>query len=109
MRPRPTPRSAAAAAVLATYLDSPLPAGDAVVLLDGVICVEVADLARQWDSTVRRDTATLLRGTASHVVIAIARPEARLLPEDRRLWHELHDELRDGAVELAPLQALPAA
>lgn len=95
--------------VLDAYADDPLPSGDAVLLLDDAVCMEVAGLADQWDEVMRRNTAGILRETAREVVLAIARPGADLLPQDRVLWRELQEELRDSPVQLAPLQALPAA
>lgn len=95
--------------VLRVYEDDPLPAGDAVLLLEETVCVEVAGLADQWDEVLRRNTAEVLRGSASQVVLAIARPGADLLPRDYQLWRELAQELRDSGVVLAPVQALPAA
>lgn len=95
--------------VLQAYADDPMPSGDVVLLLDDALCVEVAGLADQWDEVLRSNTAAVLRDTARDVVLAIARPGADLLPQDRRLWHELRQELDGSPVELAPLKALPAA
>ena len=95
--------------VLDAYADDPMASGDVVLLLDDAVCMEVAGLADRWDAVVRRKTAEVLRDTAHAVVLAIARPGADLLPQDRRLWRELHDELAGSRVQLAPLQALPAA
>ena len=97
------------ALVLDAYADDPMPSGDVVLLLDDAVCMEVAGLADHWDSGVRRRTADVLRDAASVVVLGIARPGADLLPRDRVLWRELQDELQGSRVELAPLQALPAA
>ena len=94
---------------LRIYADSPLDAGDAVLFLDREVCLEVTGLADRWDEVTRSNTAHLLRETAGQVVLAIARPGADLLPGDYRLWRELHQDLRDSAVELAPVKALPAA
>lgn len=97
------------AAALRIYADHPLPAGDAVLLLDETVCMEIAGLADHWDDVLRRNMAEVLRETAHDVVLAIARSGADLLPEDYRLWRELHQELRGSDVDLAPVQALPAA
>ena len=97
------------ALVLDAYADDPMPAGDVVLLLDDAVCMEVGGLADHWDEQTRRSTAEVLRDTAQKVVLAIARPGADLLPQDRVLWRELSEELRDSPVQLAPLQALPAA
>jgi hypothetical protein len=95
--------------VLRVYADDPLDDGDVVLLVDDAVCLEVAGLASQWDEVLRRNTGRILRETASRVVVAIARPGAELLPRDYRLWRELHEEVRGTAVELLPVQALPAA
>lgn len=97
------------ALVLDAYADDPMPSGDVVLLLDDAVCMEVGGLADHWDELMRRRTAEVLRDTATKVVLAIARPGADLLPQDRVLWRELQDELQDSPVALAPLQALPAA
>lgn len=95
--------------VLRAYTDTPLAAGDAVLLLDGRVCMEIAGLADHWDDVMRRNTADVLRSTARDVVLVIARPSAEPLPEDSRLWRELYEELRGSTVDLAPLEALPSA
>ena len=101
--------SARLAEVLQAYADDPLEDGDAVLLVDDVVCLEVAGLARAWDDVLRRSTGAVLRETASQVVVAIARRDAELAPSDYRLWRELHEELRGSAVELLPVRALRAA
>ncbi len=95
--------------VLDLYTEDPLDDGDAVLLLDDRVCLEMAGLADHWDDVVRRNTAHVVRATARRVVVAIARAGRDLHPEDFRLWRELHEDLRDSDVELLPVQALPAA
>ena len=95
--------------VLSIYADYPLADGDAVLLLDDAVVVELEGLAREWDEELRRNTALILRQSASSVVLAIARPGRDLLPSDFQLWRELHEELRDADISLRPVQALPAA
>ena len=97
------------AEVLRIYAEHPLAAGDVVLLLDGLVCLELPGLADEWDDELRHSTSHVLRETAGVVVLAVARPGAGLLPQDHRLWRELHDELRGSQVELAPARALPAA
>lgn len=97
------------AGLLEIYADAPMDAGDAVLLLDGRVCVEIEQLATNWDEQLLRNTVSILRKTARNVVVAIARPQGRLLPSDRKLWWELHQELHSCDVELRPIQALPAA
>lgn len=97
------------AQMLQIYADHPLPDGDVVLLLDDAVCCEVPGLADEWDDVLRRNTAKVLRETAKRVVLAIARPQARLQSSDYQLWRELHAELRGSALDLLPLRALPAA
>ena len=95
--------------VLNIYADDPLESGDVLLLLDGKVCMEITGLAAHWDDVLRGNTAGVLRETARSVVIAIARPEAMLLPSDIQLWQDLRDDLLDSDVTLLPVQALPAA
>ena len=96
--------------VLRIYADHPLQDGDAVLLLDDTVCLELAGLADAWDDEeVRTSTASVLRSTTSRVAVAIARRGGELQPGDYRVWRDLHADLRDSAVELLPVRALPAA
>lgn len=97
------------AEALRNYCDLPLSEGDVVLLLDDRVCVEVQGLALEWDDVLRRNTAAVVRSTATRVLVAIARPQALLHDSDYRLWRELHAELRDSDVQLLPVRALPAA
>lgn len=90
------------AAALRAYSDIPLDAGDAVLLLDGKVAMQVDGLADQWYDQLRRNTVKILRETARHVVVAIARPGADLGPRDYQLWRDLHQDL-------APQRRRPAA
>lgn len=94
---------------LSVYAAHPIDDGDAVLFLDDRVCVEVPQLATEWDDQLRTNTAGILRRTASSVVVAIARPQLVLRPSDFQLWRDLHDELRETDIELRPLRALPAA
>ena len=95
--------------MLHIYADDPMDDGDAVLLLDSKVAVEMEGLADHWDAQLRTNTAGILRETARTVVVAVARRDAVLRPSDYQLWRDLHDELRDGDVALLPLRALPAA
>lgn len=97
------------AQVLQIYADHPLDDGDAVLLIDGEVCLEIERLADEWDEVLRSTTAQVLLSTADRVQVAIARPSAVLLASDYQLWRDLHADLRDSAVELLPVRALPAA
>ena len=104
----PTPDLRLAAA-LQVYADHPLDDGDGVLLVDDQVCLEIARLADEWDDALRSSTARLLVATADRVQVAIARPRGVLRDSDHQLWRELHAELRDSAVQLLPVRALPAA
>lgn len=95
--------------LLEIYAELPIEDGDALLLLDSRVCVEVERMADEWDDELCTQTAELLRQTASTVVLAIARRGADLTPADYRMWRELHQALRETAVDLRPVQALPAA
>lgn len=97
------------AQVLQIYADAPMEEGDAALLLDDKVCVEVERLALEWDAELCHNTASILRESATSVIVAIARPRATLLPQDFQLWRDLHHELRGTDVDLQPLRALPAA
>lgn len=96
-------------AVLRIYADDPLDDGDAVLFLDGKVCLEITGLASDWDSVMSSNTASILRQTARSVVVAIARTGATPQPGDFQLWRDLHAELRGSEIELHPLHVLPAA
>ena len=96
------------ATVLRLYADDPLDDGDAVLLLDDAVCLEIEGLADHWDEVVCGNLASTLRRTASRVVVAIARDGSELRPADFALWRDLHADLGD-TVELLPVRALPAA
>ncbi len=61
------------------------------------------------DDVLRSESARVLLSAADRVQLAIARPAAALLPSDDQWWRDLHADLRDSAVELLPVRALPAA
>ena len=97
------------AEVLRIYADHPLDDGDAVLLIDDEVCLEIEDLADEWDAVRRSSTTGILLSTARCVQVAIARPRAVLLDRDYQLWRDLHADLRDSDVQLLPVRALPAA
>ena len=94
---------------LETYYDDPLEPGDAVLLIDSDVCLEIAGLADDWCATTRDNLIDVLRRSARRVVVAVARPAYELTPSDYQLWRDLHAGLRDGDVDLQPLRALPAS
>lgn len=94
--------------LLDVYADHPLEDGDAVLVIDDEVCLEIEHLAEQW-ATLRSSTVHVLRCSASRAMVLIARPDATLLDRDYQLWRELHADLRDSPVQLLPVRALPAA
>ena len=105
----PTPDDPRLAEVLRIYADHPLDDGDAVLLIDDEVCLEIEDLADEWDDVLRRSTTQVLLSTASRVQVAIARTRSVLLDSDYALWRDLHADLRGSSVQLLPVRALPAA
>ena len=94
---------------LRLYAEHPLEDGDAVLLLDGTVCLELERMADEWDDLGRRDLVQVLVQTSRRVLVAIARPRAQLRPSDYQIWRDLHRELDGTDVELLPVRALPAA
>lgn len=107
--PRMTDHDRGLTEVLRIYADHPLDDGDAVLLLDDEVCVEIEGLAVEWDPELRRNTGCVLRQTAARALVLIARRGAVLRDSDYQLWRDLHADLRDSDVRLLPLRALPAA
>lgn len=95
--------------LLRVYAEIPLEDGDAILVLDDAVCVEVKQLAEHWDEVVRSSTASLVTARSRRVVLAVARQDCTLHESDFQMWRELHEELRDTQVELRPVRALPAA
>ena len=95
--------------MLRTYTDAPLADGDAVLLLDGEVCLELQGMADQWDDLGRRNLVSILVQTSERVLVAIARPRGELRPSDHQLWRDLHQDLAGTDVDLLPVRALPAA
>lgn len=94
--------------VLSLYAEYPLDDGDAVLLLDDAVAMEVAGLADHWDGELRARITELLARTARSVTLAIARPRSGLLDSDYQVWRDLHADLRHTDIDLAPVRALPA-
>jgi hypothetical protein len=97
------------AEILCVYADHPLDSGDAVLVLDDRVCLEIEGLADHWDAVLRHNTAQVVRSTSERVLVLIARPQALLQDSDYQLWRDLHADLRDSVVQLLPVRALPAA
>jgi hypothetical protein len=95
--------------VLQVYDDHPLDDGDAVLVLDDRVCLELEQLAAQWDERLRTNTAQVLRSTATRAAVLIARPGGVLRDSDYQLWRDLHAELRGSEVDLLPVRGLRAA
>jgi len=97
------------AEVVRIYSDLPLRDGDAVLLLDDEVCLEIEGLADAWGPAARDTTVHVVRRSAHRVQVLIARQDARLEERDYQLWRDLHADLRDTADQLMPVRALPAA
>ena len=97
------------AEILSIYTDHPLDEGDAVLLLDDKVCLEIEQLATEWDDVLRHKTAQVVRSSASRALVHIARPDGVLRDSDYQVWRDLHADLRDSDVDLLPVRALPAA
>jgi hypothetical protein len=95
--------------VLRVYADHPLDDGDAVLVLDDTVCLEIERLAAEWDDGLRQKTAHIVRSTATRALLLIARPRGVLRDSDYQLWRELHADLRDSEVQLQPVRGLRAA
>ncbi len=95
--------------VLRIYRDAPMSDGDAVLLLDGDVCLELQGMADGWGDLGRRNLVSILTRTSQRVLVAIARPRAQLRPGDHQIWRDLHRELAGTGVDLLPVRALPAA
>jgi hypothetical protein len=95
--------------VLRIYADAPMADGDAVLLLDGEVCLELQGMADAWDDLGRRNVVSILVQTSQRVMVAIARPRSELRPSDYQLWRDLHHDLAGTDVDLLPVRALPAA
>ncbi len=97
------------AELLQIYNDDPLDDGDAVLLLDDKVCLELEQLATEWDHVLRSNTADLPRSTATRVLVLIARPGGVLRHDDYQLWRDLHADLRSTDVQLLPVRGMQAA
>ena len=96
--------------VLEIYRDIPLENGDVVLLTNHQVVQEIEGLADNWDPLICRNIAWILTELeATEVRLAIARPEAELLPQDHALWADLREELLSSPMLLHPPVALPAA
>lgn len=96
--------------MLEAYEDDPMPDGDALLVLDERVCLELAGMADGWDDDGAGVLASLLTETTSQSVrLVIARRGAELRAGDFRIWRDLHAALRDSGIELRTLRALPAA
>ncbi len=92
------------------YVEHPMRGGDVAIVTDLTVIQEVAGLADDWDPVIRRNVAHILRELqVQELVIAIARPDAELLPQDHALWADLREELLTSTITVHPLEALPAA
>jgi hypothetical protein len=95
--------------VLSGYREHPMRDGDVALITDLKVISEVERLADEWDPVLRRHTAYALRELgAREVLLAIARPDAVLRPQDHALWADLREELLGDDIHLRPPLAVPA-
>ena len=85
-----------------------MPDGDAVLVIDDAVCMELQGLADHWDARIRRNLADILSTTCTSVVLAVARKHGDLHPQDHAMWADLREELLGSSVTLLPLRGLPA-
>lgn len=95
--------------ILAVYDDHPMSDGDAVLLLDQKVALEVEGLADNWCAELREGIAQAVRAHSRSVQLAVARPQRVLRPGDHALWADLREELLGDGVEVLPVFALNAA
>ena len=105
----PSPLPGRLSDVLQVYDDHPLDDGDAVLVLDDKVCLEIERLADEWDDGHRAHTAHVVRSTASRVALLIARRDGVLRDSDYQVWRDLHAALRGSEVDLLPVRGLRAA
>ncbi len=92
---------------LEVYLQHPLDDGEALLLLDGSVCLE---LLRPPGGPSLLDPALRTAARAcSTVLLAVARPGRRARAADLLLWTEVFEAVDGVDVELLPLVVLPAA
>lgn len=102
--------TAAQSEALEVYVHYPMDDGDAVLLLDETVCLELEQPEERGDRTALLDgLVRTLRASCSVVLLAVARPGCRPRPADLLLWTELCVALAGSGVELLPLALLPAA
>jgi sulfur carrier protein ThiS len=96
--------------VLEIYREHPMRNGDVALLTDLKVVQEVEGLADEWDAELRRNVAALLTSVGvRELLIAVARPDAELLPQDHALWADLREELLGSSITVLPVMGLPAA
>jgi hypothetical protein len=92
------------------YVDHPLDNGDAIVVTDAKVVVQFDALGDRWDPALRRNVAFVLKHMeVKEVLLAVARPEADLLPQDHAMWADLREELLGTSITVHPPHGLPAA
>lgn len=93
---------------LQIYDEEPMQDGDAVLLLDGGVCLELIQLADEWEAT---DLPMLreVMSTSRRVVLAIARRGRDLQCTDLELGELLRAELAAAGVDMPPVHVLSAA
>lgn len=94
--------------ILAAYDDHPMRDGDAVLLMDHQVALEVEGLADNWSAELREGIAETVRLHSRSVQLAVARHGKVLHPGDHALWADLREELL-ADVDVLPIIAVSAA
>jgi hypothetical protein len=96
--------------ILAAYRDSPMDNGDATIVTDLELVIEVGGMADLWDRVAGRNLCEVLRESgAQEIALAIARPESALLPQDHAMWADIREELHGSGIAIRDPIGLPAA
>lgn len=94
--------------ILAAYDDHPMRDGDAVLLMDHQVALEMEGLADNWSAELREGIAEGVRLHFRSVPLAVARRGKVLHPGDHALWADLREKLL-ADVDVLPIIAVSAA
>lgn len=84
--------------------------GDVLLTVDRIEVALLEQWADRWDPVLRQNTAFVIRELgAREVELAVARPDAALLPQDYAMWADLREELAPTGIVLRDPIGLRAA
>jgi hypothetical protein len=96
--------------VLAAYRRTPMDNGDAAIVTDLDLVIEVEGMGDLWDRVAGSNICRVLRETgAQEIALAVARPESELLAQDHAMWADIREELLGAGIILRDPIGLPAA